>query len=272
MRDFNNQSIVITGAGSGLGKATALRFARAGWSIAVADLNQKRGEVTVDEITLLGGTAFFQRCDVAKLEDIQALHEACEQRWGGVDVLVNNAGIASSIGPIDHVSMEEWQRIIDINLMGVVRGCHVFSGPMKKRGSGHIVNIASIAGITSTPLLASYNAAKAAVIALSETLRWELKDKNIGVTVVCPALFPTNLTESIQVSGGVQQAMVKKEMAKSKLSADDIAGAIYDAVLVNKFMLLPHKATRLQWWLKRLSPDMYQWFYSRQTAKKKPGK
>ena len=95
MRDFNNQSIVITGAGSGLGKATALRFARAGWSIAVADLNQKRGEVTVDEITLLGGTAFFQRCDVAKLEDIQALHEACEQRWGGVDVLVNNAGIAS---------------------------------------------------------------------------------------------------------------------------------------------------------------------------------
>lgn len=260
---MNKKTIVITGASSGLGKATALEFARQGWSIAVADINQQRGEETVTEIEALGSDAFFQFCDVTKGEDIQALHDRCLTVWPKIDVLVNNAGIVSALGAIDRVPMQEWQRAIEVNLFGVVRGCMIFAPTFKQQQSGHIVNIASIAGLVTIPGMTSYSASKAAVVSLSEMLRSELKSKKVGVTVVCPSLFQTNLAESLQHAKEGQQDLIDEAMEKSSLTAEDIAVLIFSAVRKNQFMLLPHKSSWLQWWLKRLSPSLYQWVIAR---------
>jgi NAD(P)-dependent dehydrogenase (short-subunit alcohol dehydrogenase family) len=261
--NMNKKTVVITGASSGLGKATALAFARKGWWVAVADINQERGDETVEEIKALGSQAFFKHCNVANSEDIQALHDRCLEEWTQIDVLINNAGIVSALGTIDRVPMVEWQRAMDINLMGVVRGCSIFTRTFKEQGGGHIVNIASIAGLITIPTMTSYSASKAAVVSLSEMLRAELKHKNIGVTVVCPSLFRTNLSESLMNAKEGQQEVIDREMEKSTVTADDIAEKIVTAVKNNQFMLLPHKTSWLHWGLKRLSPNLYQWVITR---------
>jgi len=260
---MNNKTVVITGASSGLGKATALAFARRGWQIAVADINQERGDEAVEEIKALGSQAFFQHCNVTKSEDIQALHDRCLEEWPQIDVLINNAGIVSALGAIDKVPMVEWQRAMDINLMGVVRGCSIFARTFKEQGAGHIVNIASIAGLITIPGMGSYSASKAAVVSVSEMLRAELKHKNIGVTVVCPSLFRTNLSESLMNAKEGQQEVIDQQMEKSSMTAEDIAEKIVSAVKANQFMLLPHKTSWFHWGVKRLSPSLYQWLITR---------
>ncbi|GMG86703.1 SDR family oxidoreductase [Biformimicrobium ophioploci] len=254
--------VAITGASGGLGRELALCFARQGWRVAVADVREAEGEAVVGELRTLGADAFYQHCDVREETDFETLLAACEQHWDGVDVLVNNAGVAST-GRIERESLESWQRLLDINTLGVVRGCKVFAPAMKAQGGGHIVNIASIAGIASSPKMSSYNASKAAVISLSETLRAELSGDNIGVTVVCPHLFRTGLLDSMLTTSERAKAGVGKAMEASPLSAADIAQMIYRAVQKNKFMLLPHRATHWMWWLKRLSPSLHQWFSAR---------
>ncbi|MFT5888597.1 MAG: NADP-dependent 3-hydroxy acid dehydrogenase YdfG [Zhongshania sp.] len=254
--------VAITGAGGGLGRAMAIRFAEQGWKVAIADINATAMQECFDTVIGHSKDSFIQHCDVRQEADFEKLLTKCNERWGGVDVLVNNAGIAS-INSIHKESIDSWQRIVDINTLGAVRGCKVFVPALKKQGGGHIVNIASVAGISCTPHMSSYNTTKAAVIALSETLRWELKSANIGVTVVCPSMFKTGLADSSGVENGKIKGNLEKMMAASKLSADDIAESIYTAVQKNTFMLLPHKSSRWLWWLKRLSPDLYQYYMSR---------
>lgn len=259
---MSNKTVVVTGGAQGLGREIALSFARRGWNVTLADVLDETGAVTRDEITKLGVDALYCHCDVRKEADHQALLQATVERFGRVDLLINNAGVASA-GAIDKESAESWQRVLDINTLGPVLGCKTFVPHFKAQQSGHIVNVASIAGITCTPYMASYNVSKAGVIALSETLRWELKPKGIGVTVVCPALFKTNLTSSlVGVNENVKNA-INKGMGASSIGAADIAEQIFKAVQLNQFMLLPHKHTRWQWRLKRMSFSLYQWLMSR---------
>jgi NADP-dependent 3-hydroxy acid dehydrogenase YdfG len=259
---IEGKRVAITGAGGGLGRAMTINFAKQGWKVAIADINATAMQECFDSVIEHSKDSFIQHCDVRQEADFEQLLAKCNERWGGVDVLVNNAGIAS-INSIHKESIDSWQRIVDINTLGAVRGCKVFVPALKKQGGGHIVNIASVAGISCTPHMSSYNTTKAAVIALSETLRWELKSANIGVTVVCPSMFKTGLADSSGVENGKIKENLEKMMAASKLSADDIAESIYTAVQNNTFMLLPHKSSRWLWWLKRLSPDLYQYYMSR---------
>ncbi|MDG2473305.1 MAG: SDR family oxidoreductase [Pseudomonadales bacterium] len=263
MSSIAHQTVVITGAGSGLGCAMAHAFSRQNWSVAVADINIEAGEQVVTEIKAAGGEAFFQPCDVREETDLQQLRERCLNQWQGIGVLINNAGVVSSLGSTELTPMSEWQRLLDINLLGVVRGCAAFTPTFKAQQGGHIVNIASIAGIISLDKFANYNASKAAVIALSETLRIELGKKNIGVTVVCPSLFKTNLPDSMVNPREGQHEKVSQAMARSSLSADDIARKVVNAVRKNQFYLLPHKHTWLVWWLKRSSIGLYEKIISR---------
>jgi len=259
---MNNKAVVVTGGAQGLGREIALCFARQGWNVALADLLDETGAVTLKEIKNLGVDGLYCHCDVRKEADHQALLQASIERFGRVDLLVNNAGVASA-GAIDKESVESWQRVLDINTLGPVLGCKTFVPHFKVQRAGHIVNVASIAGITCTPYMASYNVSKAGVIALSETLRWELKPKNIGVTVVCPALFKTNLTSSMAGVNENVKSAIDKGMGASSIDAADIAEQIFKAVQSNQFMLLPHQHTRWQWRLKRLSFSFYQWLMSR---------
>ena len=254
MHRFKGKRIVITGAASGLGRATALRFAKEGWSVCIADIHLQRAAEVAREVEQVGGQALVFECNIARAEDFLALAQHVEAQWGGVDILVNNAGI-SSAGSLQESSYEEWQRLLDINLMGVVRGCKTFTPLLAKQGQGQIVNVASFAGIASAPGMVTYNVAKAGVISLSESLRHELSADKIDVSVVCPAFFPTNLMESMNKEA--TKALVTKLMKRSGVTAEDVAEHIYKGVAARDFMLITHKDARLQYQMKRLSPDLF---------------
>jgi len=169
---------VVTGAGSGLGRAFCLELKKRGARLVCADIDEAAAQRTASEV---GGTAV--RCDVARIEDVEALAAAAERALGGVDLVVNNAGVAVA-GPVGEVPLDDWRWIMGVNLWGVIYGCHVFAPRLKKQGRGHIINVASAAGLLAPPGMAPYNVTKAAVVALSETMSAELKQTGVGVTVL----------------------------------------------------------------------------------------
>lgn len=246
--------VFITGGASGLGRALAERYARAGARVCIADVNEPRASETLTALTSGGAAeADFIRCDVTKEEDLLSARERLEQRWGGVDVVINNAGVAQS-GAIEDVPLDDWRWILEINLLGVVRGCRVFTPLFKRQGSGHFVNVASMAGLLDVPFMSSYNATKAAVVSLSETLQNELAPDGIHVTVACPSFFQTNLGESLRTTDPGLRIAMDKLLARSQITAKDVAEDIFRAVEDKRFYVLSHKEGRRAWLLKRLLP------------------
>lgn len=246
----------ITGAASGLGRELALRFASAGYRVCVADIHEHRGQQVVDEVKALGTDAFFYLCDVSRDEALNNAVKAMEQRWGGTDVVINNAGVAGG-GPFDWLSMDDWHWMMNINFNGVLRGCHAFVPAFKQQGHGHIINIASMAGLLNPPGMSNYNVAKAAVISLSETLAPELKPYGIGVTCVCPSFFKTNLGESLRTPDQSTQMSMTKLLENSELSAADIADLIYQAMDNGQFLVVPHDKARQAWEAKCANLDQH---------------
>lgn len=244
---------VITGAGSGLGRALARRYAAAGYAVACADIRTERAEETV---TALGGAphAAFH-CDIADDASMVALAEAVLARFARVDVLVNNAGVASGGTMLDS-GLDEWRWMLDLNVMGVVRGTKAFLPAMLAAGRGRIVNVASIAGLAAAPGIMSYGTAKAAVVALSEQLRAELHDRGLSVHAVCPAFFRTNLTENFKGDPSFR-ALADKMMDRARESADDIAAEVFRQSEAGTFLVLPTARERWMWRLKRWFPETY---------------
>ncbi|HVL01075.1 MAG TPA: SDR family oxidoreductase [Dongiaceae bacterium] len=237
----------ITGAASGLGRELALRFARAGYRVCVADIHEERALAVVAELKALGPDAFFYRCDVSQDANLQNAPAAMQERWGGTDLLINNAGVAGG-GPFDWLSLDDWHWMMNINFNGVLRGCHAFVPAMKEQGHGHIVNIASMAGLLNPPGMSNYNVAKAAVVSLSETLAPELHPFGIGVTCVCPSFFRTNLGESLRSPDlSTQQTLNKLVDNSSDLTAADIADRIFIAAERNQFLVIPHEKAVAAW-------------------------
>lgn len=247
------QRIFITGGASGLGFALAQICAKGGWQVCIGDRDIERGEAVIGSLQKWQPKAMFLPCDVTRMSDLEQVAKTLTEKWGGVDVVVNNAGVAQ-VGKISDTTLTDWQWIIDINLLGVVRGCKVFTPLFKQQGSGHFVNIASMAGLLDVPNMSAYNATKAAVVSLSETLQNELVNDNIHVTVVCPSFFKTNLNQGMRSTiDGIEQK-VDKLMSSSKLNAVDIARLIMKAVDKKKSHVLPHRQGRLAWYMKRWLP------------------
>ena len=246
----------ITGAASGLGRELALRFAKAGYRVCVADIHEGRGNDVVNELKALGTDAFFHQCDVSRDEDLEQAAATMQQRWGGTDVLVNNAGVAGG-GPFDWLSMDDWHWMMNINFNGVLRGCRAFVPGMKAQGSGYIINIASMAGLLNPPGMSNYNVAKAAVISLSETLQPELKPHGIGVSCVCPSFFKTNLGESLRTPDANTQKNMTKLLETSDLSAAQIADIIFSAMESGEFLVIPHRKAGQAWDHKRADLDQH---------------
>lgn len=244
MSEQHTNRVLITGAASGLGREIAVRFAQAGYRICIADLNEERAQETIALIDDTPGEAFFEKCDVTSPQDWARTLIAMDDVWGGTDILVNNAGVASG-GPFHWLSEQDWHWVMGINFYGVLYGCQAFAPQMIERQSGHIVNIASMAGVINPPGMSNYNVSKAAVISLSETLAVELKPHNIGVTCVCPSFFKTNLGESLRTPDeGTKAAMNKLMDNSSELSAADIADQVYQAVKNGEFMVMPHEKAK----------------------------
>jgi NAD(P)-dependent dehydrogenase (short-subunit alcohol dehydrogenase family) len=261
--------IFVTGGASGLGRAIALRYARAGARVCIGDIHDARGREVEALAREVGADALYLHCDVTQEADLERALQLMREHWGGVDIVVNNAGVASA-GRIETTPLEDWQWIIDINLLGVVRGCKVFTPQFRRQGHGHFVNVASMAGLMLLPAMDSYNVTKAGVIALSETLRYELEPFNIGVTVVCPSFFNTNLTESLRTHEPGMRSHMERLLSRSSVTAADIAEQTFHAVRQRKYLVLTHAYPRFAWYFKRLLPFLYRQYITRSARKLMP--
>ncbi|MGQ0844913.1 MAG: SDR family NAD(P)-dependent oxidoreductase [Sporichthyaceae bacterium] len=260
--------ILITGAASGLGKALASAAARDGAWVLLTDVDPQAGELARLELAELlretGGDpqrVAFLPLDVRSEEAWIAAREWVQREWSGLDVLVNNAGVAVG-GPIADTPLADWDWIIDINLKGVVRGVHTFLPVFALQGGGHVVNIASLAGIANAPSMSAYNVTKAGVISLSETMRFELAGKGVRTTVVCPSFFATNIHTNMRSSDPMFEVIATKMVTGEgipgpKLTADDVARKVLRAVDRHTFWCLPHLEGRAIWMLKRYAPPVY---------------
>lgn len=262
--DLHNARVLVTGAGSGLGRACAIALSRRGARVAATDMRVDGAEETARLLRSKGADAMSHALDVTSESSFADAVGAIERAWDGIDVLINNAGVATA-GTVEDAPLKQWEWVLDINLLGCVRGARAVIPGMKARGRGHIVNVASFAGIANPPAMASYNAAKAAVISLSETLRFELHPV-IGVSVACPSFFKTDLVNSSrtgalperdQVSAPQMMKIVERMMDRAVVTAENVAEDIVDAIATSQFLVMPHADARALARLKRLSPELY---------------
>jgi short-subunit dehydrogenase len=248
---------VLTGAASGLGRAFALELAARGARLFLADVDETGLAETAKSVTERGGTARTLRCDVAKLEDMKRLHAESTQWLTDVDLLVNNAGVAVG-GAVGEIPIEDWQWITGINQWGVIYGCHLFLPGMKSRGRGHVLNVASIAAFACGAQMGPYNVTKAAVVALSETLAGELSGTGVGVSVLCPFFFATNIAKSARSSSTtVSPDFIEKIMQKSPVQASEVAKRALRACEKGQLYVFPHREAKGIAALKRLMPETF---------------
>ena len=245
--------ILITGAGAGLGEAMARRFYEAGHRLILTDVALDRVQALAAE---LGERAHAYALDVTQADQWAALVEQVERQHGPIDVLINNAGVAVA-GSMEDTSLEDWRWVIEIDLMGVVMGCKAVLPAMRARGRGHLINVASFAGLAGAPEINAYGTAKAGVVALSEGLRAELDGSGVAVSVLCPAFVQTRLLETMRASDDKYQRRVSRWMANSGVSAADVADVVYGALQSRRFLLLTHRSTHWLWRLKRWLPALY---------------
>ncbi len=250
------KKILITGAASGLGKAIAQLYASKGWLILAVDIQDDLGTKFVNELNSTGYAAEYYHCDIGQHQDFISLFEQVSSKHDCLDILVNNAGVASA-GKLENTDQTEWNRLINLDLLSVVYGTKTLLPLLKQSKKAHIVSTASFAGVALMPGMMTYNVAKAGVIAFSETLHGEMSVHDIGVSVVCPAFFETNLVSSMGDVNPKTKKFIDKQMKVSGVSADDVAQDIFDAVNKNKFMVISHKQSRLQYLMKRFFPIMF---------------
>ena len=242
--------VLITGGASGLGKAMAQRWADAGARVLIADRDTETGELAAKE---LGERASFLQLDVTDDAAWEAAVQWCEREWDGLDVLVNNAGVAAA-GRFERITLEDWQWALDVNVMGVVRGCRAFVPVFKRQGSGAIVNVASLAALTNLPAMSSYNVSKSGVVALSQTLRHELAPYGVSTTVVCPGFVQTNLGSTLRSPDPEAAQVMARLMKTSTVTAQDVANQVYDAVDRGHFLVLTHRDGRRFHLMQRFAP------------------
>lgn len=246
-----HRRVLVTGGASGLGLALATAFLERGDRVIIADLAP-----TDDRPDSVPADAHYLRLDVRSEDEWQAARVEVEQIWGGLDVLVNNAGIAQG-GRIEMLTEDDWRQIVDINLLGVARGCRTFVPMLKAQGSGHLVNTASLAGLVHPPTMSSYTAVKAAVVAISESLRWELEPFGVDVSVLCPSFFRTNLASSLNASDPAASGFASKLIDRSERGADEIAAEVMTGLDAKQFLILPDPDARKSYRAKRFLPAAY---------------
>ncbi|NEC87851.1 SDR family oxidoreductase [Streptomyces sp. SID12501] len=238
---FGGRLVLVTGAGSGIGRATAFAFAEAGARVVAVDRDAESAVRTAELARLVGAPeAWAEPVDVTDEQAMEKLAEKVATEYGVVDVLVNNAGIGLS-GSFFDTTPEDWKKVLDVNLWGVIHGCRLFGKQMAERGQGgHIVNIASAAAYQPSKVLAAYSTSKAAVLMLSECLRAELAGQGIGVSAICPGIVNTNITTTARFAGVDAEEQARRQKRTARLYGlrnyppEKVASAILRAVVRNE--------------------------------------
>ena len=243
--------VLVTGAARGLGSALTAAYRARGDEVLATDLD---------------GSGIDLVLDVTSDDDWAAARRHVEETWGGLDVLVNNAGVAGG-GRLDVATLEEWRWITEINLFGAVRGTREFVPLFKRQRSGHVVNVASLAGLVHPAGMAGYNAVKAAVVALTETTGHELAAYGVRATAVCPSYFRTGLVERMQGQDTALGTVIAQLVASAPLGPDDIAAAILEGVDRGDDLVLPDPAARAAYALKVGDRAAYDEQLRRQAAR-----
>jgi NAD(P)-dependent dehydrogenase (short-subunit alcohol dehydrogenase family) len=256
--NLSGRTVVVTGAGSGIGRATALLAARRGADIAVCDID----EAGLDETVKRAGERALvaQRVDVADREQVNAFADAVHAERDAVDLLVNNAGVGLAAGFLE-TEPEDWDWIVSINIMGVVNGSQAFLPKMVERGrGGHVVNLSSLAGYAATPVLVAYSMTKFAVLGLSEAMREDLHAHRIGVTAVCPGIINTPITRNVRTRGKSDDPALQERMqkfyARRNYGPDKVAVNILKAVERGRVVAPVSPESWAVYGLKRLSPRL----------------
>lgn len=246
MKKLENKTAIVTGAASGMGKSIALLFAAEGANVVVADLKQEAIAEVVNAIQGLGGKAIGIECNVGKEEDIQRLINAAIGAYSTVDILVNNAGVMDNFEPVDQVTNEQWNRLMQINLNGPFYACRLVVPIMLKQSSGSIINIASIGGLNGSRAGVAYTSSKHALIGLTKNIGFMYAQKGIRCNAIAPGGVKTNIAQSMgqpnefgygraTIGGGVMPRMGEpEEIAKTALflASDDssfVNGAVVTA-------------------------------------------
>jgi NAD(P)-dependent dehydrogenase (short-subunit alcohol dehydrogenase family) len=251
MKELKGKVAAVTGAASGLGRAMALAFADEGMNVALADVSDTSEVFAEIQKRKVGAVAM--RVDVSKAEDVEAFAALADKDLGGAHVVCNNAGV-SPLGAAWETSVDDWRWILGVNLWGVIHGVRSFVPRLMARGEGHVVNTASVAGIINPPGSGAYNVTKHAVVALSETLHHDLRERGskVGVSVLCPAYVPTGIADSERNrppgfiptektrETAAREAMLRKAVNSGRLSPDDVARAVVQAIRDERFYILTH--------------------------------
>ena len=248
---------VITGSGSGIGKALALELARRKGLIVCSDISLQAAEQTAREVRAEGGEAWAVACDVSDLAQVEALaQQAQELLPQPLNLVINNAGIGIGGQKIGDVPIADWTWTININLWGVIHGCHVFTPLLKGQPAAGIINVASTAAFSAAPLMGPYNATKAAALAISETLAAELSETNVQVTALCPTLVKTNIAANGRITGD-SGALFNRLMDRFGMSAEQVARITLNGLDRGQLYVMPQLDAKLIWRLKRLLPGGY---------------
>ncbi len=271
--DLRGKTALVTGAGSGIGKETALLLGARGADLVVCDLKEEGLAETVHQLQEMGRSVFARRVDVADREQMRAFAADVHDRVAAVDLLVNNAGVGLGASFAD-TTLDDWDWIVGINLMGVVHGCHFFVPKMVERATGgHVVNVSSAAGYYATEPLCAYATTKFGVFGLSEALREELHRSGIGVTVICPGVINTPITRSSRGRGVFDLPAFREQAVqayqKRNYTPERVAQNILKAVGRGRAVAPVSPEAWGLYFTKRLAPGFVAWLSRTMNARQR---
>lgn len=252
MSPFRDAVVIVTGGASGLGRALCEEMARRGAVVVVTDVNEAGARAVAEGIAASGGRASAAALDVRQADAVRRVVEETAAAHGRLDYLFNNAGLAV-VGEVQDLGPEHWQKIVDVNLWGVIHGVAAAYPIMVRQGSGHIVNTASAAGLLGAPCSTPYAMTKSAVLGLSQNLRGEAADLGVKVSALCPAFIQTRIFDAAIYAAGTQDEMVSLIPFKF-LEVDEAVRRILRGVERNQGLIVLPFYARLLWWLTRLRP------------------